>query len=224
MMTDLILKYLSLNNQVKISGFGIFYQKDSPAFYDETTAALLPPGKELFFTVDFDLKDNEFARFFAGQKNMTIGESEAKILETANYWKSTLENNKELEIPELGNFYVNDTELVFKGKRLITHNPDNFGLEEVNLSQLKKSTFTEISSEPNDYKKSTNKVWWLLFILPAAVIIYYATQNPELIFGKKSFPQPNKIKSNPVSKKDSLKNKTVKMDSVSLKNTQNAQK
>ena len=223
-MTDLILKYLSREKEAKISGFGIFYLKDSPAFYDEKSASLLPPGKEFFFDVEFDLKDENFTHFYADQKNLSFSESFTKIEETTNYWKSTLENKKELEIPELGNFYVNDDSLVFKGKRFPNQNPDNFGLEEVNLAKLKNNFTNNIQPSSENYKKSNNKLWWLFLIIPTAVVIYYATQNPELIFGKKSFQNLNKTKTNSIIKKDSLKNKTVKMDSLSPKNTANAQK
>ena len=224
MMIDLILKYLSSKQEIKIPGFGIFHKKDSPAFYDEKSAALLPPGKELFFEVDFNLKDENFTQFLSQQKSLSLPESQSKIVELTNYWKSTLENKKELEIPELGIFYVNDTNLVFKGNRFNTENPDNFGLEEVNLTELKNNPKDFNSPKTSDYKKSKNKLWWLFFIIPTAVIVYYATQSPELIFGKKSFHDLNKVKTNKTVKKDSLKKATLKTDSISLKNKTNAQK
>ena len=224
MMTDLILKYLSAKKEIKIPGFGFFYQKDSPAYYDEKSTALLPPGKELFFEVDFNLKDENFIQFVSQQKSLSLAESQSKIVELTNYWKSTLENKKELEIPELGTFYVNDTNLVFKGKRFNTENPDNFGLEEVNLTELKNNPKDFNSLKTSDYKKSNNKLWWLFFIIPTAIIVYYATQSPELIFGKKSFQSLNKIKMNKIVKKDSLKKIPFKIDSISPKNTTNAQK
>lgn len=224
MMIDLILKYLSSKQEVKIPGFGIFHKKDSPAFYDEKSAALLPPGKELFFEVDFNLKDENFTQFLSQQKSLSLPESQSKIVELTNYWKSTLENKKELEIPELGTFYVNDTNLVFKGNRFNTENPDNFGLEEVNLTELKNNPKDFNSPKTSDYKKSNNKLWWLFFIIPTAIIVYYATQSPELIFGKKSFHDLNKVKTNKTVKKDSLKKATLKTDSISLKNKTNAQK
>ena len=96
-------------------------------------------------------------------------------------------------------------------------------MEEVNLAELKNKTTKVATTLNTDYKTSNNKFWWLFIIIPTAVIVYFATQNPELIFGKKSFPHLNKTKSNPL-KKDSFKNKTLKTDSISLKNTANAQK
>lgn len=224
MMTDLILKYLLINGEVKVPGFGIFQQRDSPAFYDEKLVALLPPGKELFFEVNFDLKDQSFVQFLATQKGLSISESTNKLSELTNYWKSTLENKKEFTLPEFGDFFVNDEGVVFKGKRFTTENPDNFGLEEVNLEQLKNKATNSTANSDTDYKTTSNKLWWLLLIIPAAVIVYFASQNPELIFGKKSFQNLNKVKTNPVLKNDSLKNKTLKTDSISLKNTRNAQK
>ena len=224
MMTDLISKYLLTYSAVKIPGFGTFLQKNSQAFYDEKSAALLPPAKELFFEVYFDLRDEDFAQFFATQKNLSLSESHAKIKEFTDYWKSTLEDKNELEIPELGNFFVNDTHLVFKGKRFSTANPDNFGLEEVNLAQLKKKLSVTKKPSTNDYKTSSNKFWWLLLIIPTAAIVYFATQNPELIFGKKSFKSLNKIQKTSVGKKDNLKQEKIKTDSISIKNNANAKK
>ncbi|MGS0748394.1 hypothetical protein [Halpernia sp. GG3] len=218
-MTDLILKYLVTRGEVKIPGFGIFQHRDSPAFYDEKSAAFLPPGKEFFFDVDFDLKDESIVHYLSVQKNISVSESNSKIKELTSYWKSSLENKKEFTLPELGSFFINDNSLVFKGKRFTTKNPDNFGLEEVNLAQLKNKHNNLITNSNTDYRTSNNKLWWLFFIIPTAAIIYFASQNPDLIFGKKSFQNSNKIKMNPIKKKQSLKT-----DSISLKNTANAQK
>jgi nucleoid DNA-binding protein len=224
MMTELVLKYLLNKKEVKIPGFGTFLKRASPAFYDEKLASLLPPGNELFFSVDFDLKDESFIHFLSEQKNISFFESQSKILELTNYWKSTLESKKEIELSGLGIFYISDDHLVFKGKRFTTENPDNFGLEEVNLENLKNKTTNFESGSNTYYKKSSNNLWWLFFIIPTALIVYYTAKNQELIFGKISFQNLNKTKKNPFIQKDSFKKPTVKMDSIALKNTANAQK
>lgn len=224
-MTDLILKYIADKKEVKIPYFGAFKQKNVPAFYDERLAALLPPAKEFFFTEDFLLNDRNFIQFVAKEKNIDINQSIAEITELVNYWKFTLQNKTILEIPNIGTFYFDDDgKSNFKGKRFEKENPDNFGLEKVNLSDLKNNSTAFNSSKNEAYKKSNNKFWWLFFIIPSAIIIYYTSQSPELIFGEKSFQKQNKIKTKSVIKKNSLKPKTIQVDSISKKNTVNAQK
>jgi hypothetical protein len=221
-MTDLILKYLRTKDEAKISGFGTFRQKEVPAFYNERSAAILPPGKELFFVEDFNLKDENFIQFVAKQRNRTINESYTEITELVNYWKFTLQNKIELDFPELGTFYTDDDHFIFKGRRFSAENPNNFGLEEVNIGKLINNATDIKSVLANDYKKSHNKIWWLLFILPTIAIVYFASQNPELIFGKKSFQNLNKPTL--AIKKQRFIKDTIKADSLSTKNSPDAKK
>lgn len=217
-MTDLILKYLSIKTEVKIPGFGIFQQKNVPAFYDERLAALLPPAKEFFFTEDFNLKDENFIQFVAKEKNIDINESYAEIAELVNYWKFTLQNKIVLEIPDLGTFYFNDQgNFIFKGKHFSSESPENFGLEELNLSELKNRKSVLGKSLENEYKTSRNPFWRLLLIIPVTAIVYFGTQNPELIFGKKSFKNLKKTKTDSVVKSKNLLKDSIKIDSAKSK-------
>ncbi|WP_417428667.1 hypothetical protein [Halpernia sp.] len=223
-MTDLISKYLLIKKEVKIPDFGSFKLIDSAAFYDEKSAAFLPPGKEIIFEVNYDLKDLNLTDFLAKEGNKSTQEISDKLIELTTYWKNTLEAKHELEIQEFGNFYTTENSLVFKGKRFSRENPDNFGLEKINLSELKTKSLNFEKPSETDYKTNNNKLWWLLFIIPAAAIVYFTTQKPELIFGKKSFKNLNKTKIIPILKKGNIKSDTIKPDSIPTQNNINAKK
>lgn len=221
-MTDKILQFLEEKSEVKITAFGKFYLNNSPAFYDEESAALLPPGKEVLFDIDYDLKDDEFTNFLAAKNQITFSESTLKIAELTNYWKKTLEEKHELEISGLGNFYVNDDGTIFKGDRFVTKSPDNFGLEKLDLSQLNKKSSTVKSDTTEDYKTSKKAGWWFLLIIPIAALLYFALEKPELVFGKKSFKKSDLMNTINKDKKVAppliIKTDSLKQDSTFITN------
>lgn len=219
LITETISDYLQTHDFLKMPLFGVFLTSENSAFYDEKSGALLPPAREINFSVDFELQDDSFAQFLAQKENLSLEESHKKIVEIVEYWKRTLDEKKELLLQNIGSFFLEDSQMTFKGERLSTENPASFGLEKIELSTLN-STKSSVNLV-GDYKKSNSKLWWLLFLVPAGLIIYFTTQNPELIFGQKSFPQQKKTKKKNAKK---TSEKVLPADSLSIKNFQNVQK
>lgn len=221
-MTDLILEFLRKHEEVKVPDFGRFYLKNSSAFYDEKSSVLLPPGKEINFSSNVNLADDALVNFISSKKNISRDEAERSLKETTDSWKNILDKSKELNIPQFGDFnYLND-ELQFKGKQIATENPDNFGLEELDLLKLNQQRATPNVAQESEYKTSSGKVWWFLMLIPIAAIVYFALEKPELIFGKKSFETPKSKKeistSNSQTDKVRIKTDSTKTDSISGKN------
>lgn len=216
-MTDLLRNYLLENQVLKIPGFGTFFLKDAPAFLDEKSGAILPPGKEILFEVDFELKDSAIVNYLAINQNKPASEISIKLNETTAYWKNTLDAKHELEISEFGSFFTNDNHLSFKGKHFSAESPENFGLEKLDISELNNRKPQIQNTSAQDYKASRNPFWWLLLIIPVTAIVYFATQNPELIFGKKSFKNLKKSSEKPISNSKNIKNDSIKMDSLKTK-------
>ena len=52
-ITSLILEFLKKNNQAVVSQFGTFSLKNSRAKIDAETNSILPPEKEIDFSVDY---------------------------------------------------------------------------------------------------------------------------------------------------------------------------
>ena len=78
-MTDLLRNYLLENQVLKIPAFGTFFLKDAPAFLDEKSGAILPPGKEIVLEVDFELKDSAVIDYLALYQNRSVSEISSKL-------------------------------------------------------------------------------------------------------------------------------------------------
>lgn len=216
-MTDLMLEYLLENKVLKIPDFGTFFLKDAPAFLDEKSGAILPPGKEITFDVNYDLKDRTFADYLVNSENKSASEISLKLNELSSYWKKILETKYELEIKEFGSFFANDKHLTFRGKHFSTETPENFGLEKFNISELKSRKSYKKNSAEKDYATTRTRFWWILLLIPITAIVYFGTQNPELIFGKKSFENLKKTDETPISKSKKPQKDSLKIDSLKSK-------
>lgn len=219
MMTDLILEFLRKHEEVKVPGFGSFYLKNSSAFYDEKSSVLLPPGKEIYFRSNENLADVALVNFISSRLNKSTTEAKAGLKETTDSWKNILDKSKELNISQLGDFHYLNDELQFKGHQLATENPDNFGLEELDLLKLNQQKNIPAADDRDAYKTSSGKAWWFLILIPIAAIIYFALEKPEIIFGERSFENQKTKETSAVKKpvmQREIKSDSIKADTVSV--------
>ena len=210
----LILEFLNKQGQVNIPGFGVFYLKNSNAAVDNESGHILPPGKEVAFRTETSEKDSNLVDFVAQQKNLSQIEAEIEVRKLTNFWNSTLEKDGKIAIENIGTFFLDDSKLQFTGERTGNLSPDFYGLEEINLSQIKNSQPIESAGNAAKPYRFSKTVFWLVpILLGIGAITYLGIAQPETIFGEKSFGNGFGKTTAKKAKKDS-----AKIDSAVAKN------
>ena len=178
----LLLEFLKTNRPLSLLGFGTFHLKNSTAFLDSNGQNILPPGREIAFQMDSNNLSNDFIKFLAAKKDSSISAAETEIKKHVTFWNSTLEKEGKLILENIGDFTLAESVLLFTGNRLENIAPDFYGLEEINLSEIKNRKTTNKSYQ---FKPS---IWWIApLIVGVLAITYFGITQPEKIFGKKSF-------------------------------------
>lgn len=221
----LILEFLNKHGHVNIPGFGVFYLKNTNASLDNENAHILPPGKEVAFRTETSEKDENLADCIVQQNKISRIEAEIELRKLTNFWNSTLEKDGKIAIENIGTFFLDDSKLHFTGERTVNLSPDFYGLEEINLSQIKNSNPIEsVEDGAKPYRFSKTVFWLVPVLLGIGVITYLGLSQPETIFGQKSFekgfgkPIEKKIE-NPSAKADSAVIKPLAIDSLKTDST-----
>ena len=218
-----LLEFLKKQESVSIPGFGTFYLHTINAVLDQAGKNILPPGTEVAFKVDTFGPENKFPQFLSKQENITLIEAEIEIKKQINYWNATLYKDKKIEIEPLGIFFLEDSKMIFKGNRIENLSPSFYGLEEINISEIKNSP----SRKGNSYKMNKSFLWISLLLIGVLGLTYLGITQPEMIFGKRSFKEdPPKKEAVPIKvdslKIDSLKAVQLSMDSIKSDSLQKA--
>ena len=213
-ITNYINEFLKERNSVVVSGFGEFFLKNSKAVVDEKTKSILPPAKEIGFNIDYEAKDQGLINFISQKSGLSQSETEADLKKLADYWKKQLSENHLIDIEGLGTFYQSENAVTFKGARIEKTSPDFYGLEEIDLQNLKTPLAHNTSVE--DYKINKSILWIFLLILPVAGLIFLAFTQRERLFGKKSFDDLSVKTSTHRIKTDSAKINQAKADSLKI--------
>lgn len=183
-----IIELLKKNGRITVPGFGVFYTENTRAQLKADQKTLLPPAKEIRFEADYDAQDPVLADFLAANQNAN---AVSDLKSETDYWKNLLVNNDSFKIDSVGEFFVSDNQLVFKGERIQTQSPDFYGLEEINLAEIKSGeTGTSHAQEEEDstaYTFNKSILWLFLLVIPVAGLAYLGITQKERLFGKKSF-------------------------------------
>ncbi|AYO56792.1 hypothetical protein CO230_00730 [Chryseobacterium sp. 6424] len=211
-----LFNFLKKHGKVSVENFGIFYLKNTNAVVESTTNRILPPGKEVAFDPHPNIADDTFAHYLAQEKNIPVNDAQADIQQEVSYWNATIEKEGALSLEGLGTFRTDGSQPYFSGLRLENLAPDFYGLEEIKISDIKKSRAVPTEKKPYRFGRTLN--WLLPLLMIVGVLGYFAATQPELIFGKKSLlkekpaaPQPKK---QTIIKKDTA---TVQVISDTLK-------
>lgn len=195
-ISEKILDDLKKTGSVTISGFGRFYLENSTAELIEEQNTILPPGKHIVFSSDFQAVNPNFLQ--ANPSENLPGISESELRSQTDYWKKLISEGKEFEIPDLGKFLVIHDELVFRGRKISQDNPDFYGLEKIHLKDIKNPQHNKKS-----YKTSRNAII-IGGILAAASLGAAAFLGKGVLFGKPTFDGKKLAASVPQDKKDSV--------------------
>ncbi|WP_226063394.1 HU domain-containing protein [Kaistella polysaccharea] len=203
--SHLLLEFLKKKGSVSVAGFGTFYLHTINATFDEDGKNILPPGNEIAFDSSKSENHDEFLCFLADQKNIGKEEAEKEIAKQVTYWNSALEKNHKVEVENLGSFYLEDSKLIFSGNRLENLSPAFFGLEEINISEIKKGSRTR--RKPYTFVRIL--AWLLPLGLLASGLTYVGLARPEIVFGKKSILTEPPQKDALIVNKDRLKSDSI---------------
>ncbi len=195
-----LLEFVKKHGSVSFPGFGTFYLQNINAVLDEQVKNILPPATEIAFKSEASAGENEFSSFFATQKSISEVEADQEIKKQVNYWKATLYKDKKVQVENLGTFFLDESKIIFSGIRIDNLSPDFYGLEEINLSEIKNSS----TKTGNSYRLSETIYWLVPLILGILALTYFGVTQPEMIFGKKSVLTTEPKKQVIAVKKDTL--------------------
>lgn len=181
-----ILESLKKNGKASVPEFGVFTLKNIPAKLDAASGNIAPPATEVFLDVDYENGSDEFVKFIQVLENITADRAAEDLSKTVSYWKKTLEGSGEFEIENIGKLYNSENGIVFHGKKIDATDPSFYGLEEINIDNLKKVS-TNCPPEAGEYRFTRSVLWLFLLIIPVAGLLFLAFTNKEMLFGKKSF-------------------------------------
>ena len=162
--SPLLLSYLKKQETATIPGFGIFYLKNINAVLDQEGKSILPPTTEINFKTENSVDEDDFVQFISTKEKISFIEAQIELKKLTNYWNSTLYKDHEIFIENLGVFYLEESKIHFKGNRIENLSTDFYGLEEIQLDEIKAGK----NSRPYQFNKSA--VWLLFLIIPIRMI------------------------------------------------------
>lgn len=185
-----IFEIVSQQGKVAVSGFGEFRLEDRKAMVDNDQHKIIPPGKEITFLKNTNLHDISLAEYIAEKENIPVFSAELEVKKLTNAFSIDMKNDGFFDFGKLGKFKGNETDFQFEGNRIFAENADFYGLEEINLDDLKtnKNVSQALEKEESGNYKFNNSILWIfLLLVPILGILYLGITQSEKIFGKKSF-------------------------------------
>lgn len=206
-----LLEFLKKQGKASVPNFGTFFLKNTSATLDEGGKNILPPGKEIAFSNQSTENGKDFIEYLSAQEKITLLEAEIEIRKQVTFWNTKLEKDGVVKIENFGTFSLNDSNLQFTGDKTDTVSEDFYGLEEINLLEIKKSS--KNSSGEKNYRFSKVIYWAIPLLVGLGVLAYFAVMQPEQLFGAASF-----LKKSEVKPKTEIVKPPVKMDSITIAN------
>lgn len=209
--------YLQEKGSAELPGFGIFSIQKKSATLDEAEAKLLPPSFEVTFVKNSEVFNSDFSKYIAEKTGENLFIVQTEIKETIQSWNQQLQDKKTVSVDAIGDFFEENGEIKLISKNQITENPTFFGLEEINLKEIKENkVISEKKDTEDDYVFNKSILWIFLFIIPVGAIVFLAINYQDKIFGKKSFDISVKTSTHRIVEKPVLKKDTVKADSAKI--------
>ncbi len=195
-----ILDFVKENGHAPVPGFGIFSFESTAAQLDPDTKTLLPPAGRIVFESDYTVTDNRIIDFIAKKNSISLNEAQTALGKTTAFWKNKTELAEPFEAEGLGEFQMQEDRLIFKGKRAEQLHPNFYGLEQIDLSDLKNSR-----KKPNvstNYRFRKSFWWWFPLLIIAGILSYFAITQKELLFGAPTFTPSQETPEVPAKEKE----------------------
>lgn len=188
-LSSYISEYLNKYGKAEIFHFGTFYLKNSKAIINPETGIILPPTKRVAFAADYKMQDGGFINYVSKAKNIPVNDIIQKLDIQTEYWKKRILAGDDFQIEPLGRFLFSDEEVEFQGSRIDTENPDFYGLETINLSEIKGRAIPQKPKKSAVSRFGAFILWMFLVSVPVAGLIYLIMTQQDLLSGKKNVPK-----------------------------------
>ncbi|WP_379968282.1 hypothetical protein [Epilithonimonas sp. UC225_85] len=208
-----IYQYLLKHQKAEVPDFGVFELTKESAKIDAENSIIIPPKEVVTFQYQPFVVDNQLAKYIADETNSNIFIIQTNLKNEVAKWFQKLQQKNTLHLENLGQFQLDEHDKVIK---ITDNNADVFGLEEINLQNLKsfKSRKTIISG---DYSFNKKVIWTFLAIVILGSVSLFLFGDQQLIFGKSSQIPTKKIvkrvapkKIVTIPKQDSIKKDSIK--------------
>jgi nucleoid DNA-binding protein len=217
-----LYQYLLKHQKAEVPDFGVFELTKESAKIDAENSIITPPKEVVAFHYQPSVFENYLAKYIAEENNSNLFTVEVNLKNEVAKWFQKLQSENNLYLENLGHFQLDDQNKVIK----ITDNDDDvFGLESINLQNLKKS-FPKKNINSENYSFNKNVIWTFLSIIILGTISLFLFANQELIFGKSSQIPTKKIvrKAEPKKVLATPETDSIKIDSIKPKTNAKIQK
>lgn len=219
-ISDYIIEVLKEKGEVFVPRFGVFSLVRSAAVVNQEDNSILPPAYQITFSFDKTLEKDSILDFYMRNKHIPREQALFELNTQVEYWNKKLDAGESFLLEPLGEFVISDSIVRFLGKRIKTDNPDFFGLEEINLSEIKSKNHFQ-RNNPKVKEGSTQWILWLfLIIFPLTGIAYVAATKWNVLVGEKSIDTfSTKTSTHRITSDEKITKEVPKQDSVLVKDS-----
>jgi len=133
-LADYLSELLGQQDEVSVPGLGYFVRSRINAHYNDSEARFYPPYHQVKF-VPQPKEDDTFAQYVADNKNISLASSKYFVEKFINKLKEDAAGGKYL-FSDLGSFYTEQGQLVFKPNDRIPADPAFYGYPPVDIIKI----------------------------------------------------------------------------------------
>jgi len=140
-LADYLSELLGQMDEVSVPGLGYFVRTRVSAYYNEKEARFYPPYHQVKFVAQ-PKDDDTFAQYVADKKNISLASSKYFAEKFISKLKEEASRGKYL-FADLGLFYTDQGQLVFKANDKIAADPAFYGYPQINVYKLGQPLYPE---------------------------------------------------------------------------------
>ncbi|ASU35743.1 HU domain-containing protein [Mucilaginibacter xinganensis] len=136
-LADYLRELLGQYEEVSVPGLGYFVRERVSGYYDDNEARFYPPYHKVKFVPE-PKEDDTFAQYVADKKNISLASSKYFTEKFVGKLREQASTGKYL-FADLGLFYADQDQLIFKANDRIADDPEFYGYPIVNIYKLSPS-------------------------------------------------------------------------------------
>lgn len=217
-----LYQYLLKHHKAEVPDFGVFELSKESAKIDAESSIITPPKEVVAFHYQPTIIDNHLAKYIAEETQTNLFTTQMSLKGEVSKWMQRLQDGNILSLGNLGQFQFDDNKNIVK---IADNDDDVFGLEAINMQSLKQSK-SKVKTLTEDYSFNKNVLWTFLALIVVGTSTLFLFGDQELLFGKSSKIPTKKtvVKQKPSSAVTTLKQDSIKIDSIKPTNNAEIQK